>query len=159
RKTLEFLLATELRNREIVLGKLASRLLSLTLFLLTGLPILSLTQLWGGVDVGVLLLAFACTGVTMLSLAALSTLISVQSRKPRDAIVLTYLSVAGYLGATLLMQLLLFVPGALTWTLTSGEEPLLLKDVLDPVIAGNPGTMVYNLLEDLRARVPLQTAL
>ena len=41
RKTLEYLLATDLGNHEIVLGKLVSRLGYLTLFLLTGLPMLS----------------------------------------------------------------------------------------------------------------------
>jgi len=40
RKTLDFLLASDLRSREIVLGKLASRLAYLTLVLLTGLPLL-----------------------------------------------------------------------------------------------------------------------
>src|SRR5262249_36819352 len=44
RKTLEFLLATDLRNREIVFGKLVARAGNLALFVLTGLPILSLMQ-------------------------------------------------------------------------------------------------------------------
>ena len=48
RKTLEFMLATDLRNREIVLSKLFSRLANLTLFILTGLPILSILQFLGG---------------------------------------------------------------------------------------------------------------
>src|SRR2546422_1574357 len=38
RKTMEFLLATDLRNREIVLSKIGARLANLTLFVLTGLP-------------------------------------------------------------------------------------------------------------------------
>ena len=50
RKTLEFMLATDLRNREIVLSKLLSRLANMTLLLLTGLPILSMLQFIGGVD-------------------------------------------------------------------------------------------------------------
>src|SRR5262249_49676785 len=40
RKTLDFLLATDLRDREIVLGKVASLVANLGLILLTGLPVL-----------------------------------------------------------------------------------------------------------------------
>jgi ABC-type transport system involved in multi-copper enzyme maturation permease subunit len=97
RKRVEFLLSTDLKNREIVLGKLAACLANLTLLILTGLPILSLTQLLGGVDVSLLLAGFIATGLTMTSLAAISILNSVYAQKPRDAIVLTYLAVMAYL--------------------------------------------------------------
>lgn len=97
RKTLEFLLVTDLRNREIVLSKLASRYCNLGLLVLTGLPILALTQFLGGVDPDLVLAGFAVTGVTMASLAALSILQSVYAKKPRDAIVLTYLGALAYL--------------------------------------------------------------
>src|SRR5262249_54137442 len=50
RRPLEFLLATDLRDREILFGKLASRVGSLLLFLLAGLPILGLVQFFGGID-------------------------------------------------------------------------------------------------------------
>lgn len=50
RRTLEFLLATDLRDREILFGKLASRVGSLLLFLAAGLPILTLMQFFGGID-------------------------------------------------------------------------------------------------------------
>src|SRR5882757_4283527 len=47
--TLIFLLTTHLTNREIILGKLATRLLQVGLLILTGLPTLALLQLMGGV--------------------------------------------------------------------------------------------------------------
>src|SRR5207237_10738758 len=50
RRTLEFLLATDLRDRAILFGNLASRVGSLMLFLLAGLPILGLMQFFGGID-------------------------------------------------------------------------------------------------------------
>src|SRR5207244_3797186 len=68
RKTLEFMLATDLTNREIILSKLLSRLANLTLFLLTGLPILSLIQFLGGVDPNLVLAGFVATLMTMLGL-------------------------------------------------------------------------------------------
>jgi len=68
RKTLEFLLATDLRNREIILSKLGSRLANLLLFVLTGLPILSILQFLGGVDPNLVLAGFAATFLTMAGL-------------------------------------------------------------------------------------------
>ena len=97
RHTLEYLLATDLRNREIVLSKLVSRMANLSFMLLAGLPILSLMQFLGGVDPGLVLAGFAATALTMASLAALSILMSVYCNKPRDAIALTYLTALGYI--------------------------------------------------------------
>ena len=97
RKTLEFLLATDLRNREIVLGKLAARVFNLTLLILVGLPILCFLQLLGGVEPSLMIAGFAVTIMTMVSLAGLSIFNSVLTRKPRDAITLTYLGGFAYL--------------------------------------------------------------
>lgn len=97
RKTLEFLLATDLRNREIVLSKFGSRVANLTLFILTGLPILSFIQFLGGVDPTLVLTGFATTGMTMLGLAGLSILNSVLMKRPRDAIALTYLYLIAFI--------------------------------------------------------------
>ncbi len=110
RKTLEFLLATDLRNREIVLSKLASRFSNLGLLILTGLPILSITQFMGGVDPDLVLAGFATTGLTMASLTALSILQSVYAKKPRDAIILTYLATVAYLGLSSLALALRISP-------------------------------------------------
>ena len=118
RKTLEFLLATDLRNREIVLSKLASRYCNLGLLVMTGLPILGLTQLLGGVDPDLVLAGFAITGVTMASLAALSILQSVYAKKPRDAIVLTYLGALGYVALASSCLILMAPPFSSIWGFT-----------------------------------------
>jgi ABC-type transport system involved in multi-copper enzyme maturation permease subunit len=96
RKTLEFILATDLQNREIVLGKVVSRLLNLTFLLLAGVPILSFLQFLGGVDFSMVLAGFAATAMTMYSMAGLSILNSVMCRRARDAIVMTYLMALAY---------------------------------------------------------------
>ncbi len=159
RKTLEFLLATDLRDREIILGKMAAHALNLVLLLLTGLPILSLTQLWGGVDFGVLLTAFALTGVTLLSLAAVSILASVHARTAREAVVLAYLIVAGYVGASVLVHLLNLFPRIVGWPLTSGATPSTVKDAIALVTAGNTGILCLGLRDDLRSGSTLPAAL
>ena len=140
RKTLEFLLATDLRNREIVLSKLASRLANLTLLILTGLPMLSLLQLLGGVDPNLVLAGFAATGLTMLSLAALSILSSVLLRKPRDAIVVTYLGAVAYLVLAGVMELVVMLNpswGLAGLAVTWGANPVTLGDVVQGFDAGN----------------------
>ncbi len=97
RKTLEFLLATDLRNREIVLSKFGSRLCNLGLFVVTGLPILSFLQFLGGVDPDLVLASFAVVGLSIIGLASVGILNSVVYRRPRDAIAMTYLMAIGYI--------------------------------------------------------------
>jgi ABC-type transport system involved in multi-copper enzyme maturation permease subunit len=94
RHTLDMLLTTHLRGREIVVGKLAARLTHLAGVLLTGLPLLALTQLWGGVDILVLLAAFALTGLILLGVGTLSALYSVYARTVRQALAWCYPAVA-----------------------------------------------------------------
>jgi ABC-type transport system involved in multi-copper enzyme maturation permease subunit len=99
-QTLDYLLATDLRNREIVLGKLTSRLLAMFLLLLGGLPILSFVQFLGGVDPNLVLAGFAATAATMLSLGSLGILNSVYAQRPRGAVFSTYVEAGAYLLAS-----------------------------------------------------------
>src|SRR5437763_1279203 len=85
RRTLPFLLVTDLRDREIVLGKLAARLAQVVLFLLTGLPVLSLLQFFGGVDPLLLWSCYGALALTVVSTAALGMACSVTARTPRAA--------------------------------------------------------------------------
>jgi ABC-type transport system involved in multi-copper enzyme maturation permease subunit len=147
RKTLEFLLATDLNNREIVLSKLLARVANLTLLILTGLPILSLTQFLGGVDPNLVIAGFAATALTMLSLASFSILCSVYVRKPRDAIVLTYLGAAAYLAVTLLAEQAL------------AAAKLSKTGLADCVTAGNLFSALAHLREAVAAGTDLATVI
>jgi ABC-type transport system involved in multi-copper enzyme maturation permease subunit len=91
RRTLEFLLTTHLTDREIVFGKLASRLGNLLLLLLTGLPIFGIMQVLGGVEPELVLAGFAATAATMLSVGSLSILVSVLTRHTLAAVFRTYI--------------------------------------------------------------------
>jgi ABC-type transport system involved in multi-copper enzyme maturation permease subunit len=150
RKTLEHLLATDLHDHEIVFGKLAARLAYLTLILLTGLPVLSLLQLLGGVDPQLLLAGFVATGLTMVSLAALSILNSVYATRPRTAIALTYVQATTYFIVT--SCALLFwdpakMPGWAAWT-SAGNAYVALKHLQAVLMAGpgaGGGTLVSHL--------------
>ena len=88
--TLELLFTTHLRDREIVLGKLCARVVHLASVLLAALPILSLIQFWGGVEMGVLLAGFANTALMLFSVGSISILISVSSRSVTGAVLTSY---------------------------------------------------------------------
>ena len=135
-QTLPFLLASSLRNHEIILGKLASRLVSVLLIVIAGLPVFSLLQLLGGVDPAWLLAGFVVTGSTLLSLASVSIFWSTILRRSREAVLFSYLSLPAY---TLLFWLLIgwarnsSFPSTSTWT-----SPITLGDVVQAFGAGEP---------------------
>jgi ABC-type transport system involved in multi-copper enzyme maturation permease subunit len=148
RKTLEFILATDLRNREIVLSKLASRFANLTLLLLTGVPILSALQFFGGVDPNLTVAGFAATVLTMASLAGLGIFCSVQARKPRDAIALTYLTAAAYLILSTFAYFGTFIAGKAGVVLTpSWISATLPQELAEWFAAGNILVAIVRLME------------
>jgi ABC-type transport system involved in multi-copper enzyme maturation permease subunit len=107
RKTLHYLLTSQLSGAEIVLGKLAARLLQVGVLVMLGLPVVSLIGLFGGIDFQLLFLSYGATLTTIYFLATASILVSVFSRRPREAISLLYILELGWLIApTLLMSLL-----------------------------------------------------
>jgi ABC-type transport system involved in multi-copper enzyme maturation permease subunit len=157
RRTLGFLLATDLRNREIVLSKLASRLANLCLLVLTSLPILSFTEFLGGVDPDLVLGGFAATALMMLSVGSLSILCSVYSRRARAAIPLVYGLVAFYLAASTVLMVLMFVsPGVATrqFPLTS----LTIQHLVNGLNAGNPIFALVELVRRVGSGTPLADA-
>jgi ABC-type transport system involved in multi-copper enzyme maturation permease subunit len=138
KKTLEFLLATDLRNREIVLSKLGSRLANLLIFLLTGLPIVCLLQFVGGVDPDLVLAGFAATGVTALSLAGASIFASTHMKRPRDAIAVTYMLIIAYFVLSLLaLGSKFWFPIVMSANLGTQSYPITLSDVADAFGKGN----------------------
>jgi len=150
-RTLEFLLATDLRSREIVVSKLVARLANLTLLILTGLPILSIVQFLGGVDPNLLLASFAATGLTMASLAGYSILNSVLSKRSRDAIATTYLGAIGYVVLSSASWLLL-APGLGLSTFPSTANwasPITLTNCVEVFNAGNPLSAIGELFNSI----------
>jgi ABC-type transport system involved in multi-copper enzyme maturation permease subunit len=108
-KTIPLLFTTGLRDREIVLGKLFSRLAHLAFILLTGLPILCLTRLWGGIDGAALLAGLVVTGASMLSIGSLSLLWSIVCRTVLGAVLSSYACVL------IFTAFCLAIPGASPW--------------------------------------------
>lgn len=80
RRTFTLLFTTHLSAREIVLGKWLSRSAHIGGVLLAGLPVLGLVQLWGGIDMAMIVANYVNTAVLILSIGAFSILIAVRSR-------------------------------------------------------------------------------
>ena len=90
RKTLVFLLVSDLSNREIVFGKFFGRVGFLLGILFAGLPILAITQLHGGVTLKFLLCSYAITATTVIFLAAVSAACACSADTFRGAMFRSY---------------------------------------------------------------------
>ncbi|WZO99907.1 ABC transporter permease subunit [Isosphaeraceae bacterium EP7] len=91
RKTLHYLLASQLSSGEIVLGKLFARLLHIAVFVALGLPVMSLLTLFGGIDPRLVALSAALSLSLAYFLGGLSILVSTTSRSPREAVSVAYM--------------------------------------------------------------------
>src|SRR5947209_4207056 len=91
RGTLLHLLVTDLSSAEIVLGKLAARLLPLIGLLLASAPVLSICLWLGGIDPDAMLVAYAvAAGIAVLG-SGLAFLLSVWGRKTHEVLLAAYL--------------------------------------------------------------------
>jgi ABC-type transport system involved in multi-copper enzyme maturation permease subunit len=100
--TLPFLLGTQLSSREILLGKLFTRLLQVGLLILTGLPVLALVQFMGGVDLMQIVAEYAALALTALSLGCLGLFCGVFVKKPANAAWRAYQVLIAYLALSML---------------------------------------------------------
>jgi ABC-type transport system involved in multi-copper enzyme maturation permease subunit len=91
RGTLTHLLVTDLSNTEIILGKLAARLISVLGLIACALPVLALCILLGGVDPGAVLGAFVVTNGIALLACTLSLTISIWGKKTHEVMMVNYL--------------------------------------------------------------------
>lgn len=91
RRTIEYLFASSLSNAEIVLGKLAARMVHVVYLVLAGVPIFALMMLLGGIAPESLLVLTIITLCTVLTISTLSIAVSVWSARAREAVTRAYL--------------------------------------------------------------------
>jgi ABC-type transport system involved in multi-copper enzyme maturation permease subunit len=97
RKIMHYLMASRLSSGEIILDKLAARLLHVGAFILLGVPVLCLLTLFGGVAWDYILAAYLATcSITFFS-ASLAVLVSTFARRVRQGILVAYLVVIAWL--------------------------------------------------------------
>jgi ABC-type transport system involved in multi-copper enzyme maturation permease subunit len=140
RKTLGDLLTSDLSAAEIVLGKLAARLIHVGSLVAAGLPILLLTGLLGGLDPRLVLASEAATLSTAFFLGGLAILGSIQTRSVRGAMNFVF---------TLTLTWLV-LPGAIDVVLPrKGELGLRLSEWFGPINAWVAPTSPFALLVDV----------
>src|SRR5438105_3191271 len=105
-QTYDILLSTPLTNGQIVLGSLLSRLFFVLALLVSGIPIFSITQIFGGVAVSSISLSFLIASATAFVTAALAMAIATFKVGTRRTIFSFYLFVMIYLVGLFLLDTL-----------------------------------------------------
>ncbi|MEM6314618.1 MAG: ABC transporter permease subunit, partial [Planctomycetota bacterium] len=103
-QTYDILLTTPLSNGQIVLGTLLSRLFFVFALLLSGIPVFSITQIFGGVAIGDIVTSFAIAAVTALVCGALAVGIATFKIGTRRTIFSFFMFVAIYVTGGLLLD-------------------------------------------------------
>jgi ABC-type transport system involved in multi-copper enzyme maturation permease subunit len=137
RRTFILLLLTDLRNYEIVLGKLLGSLLQIGLFLAGTVPVLGLLLLLGGIDYRQIIQAALVLATTALAAGSLGGLIALWRDKTFQSLALTVLCLMLYL---CLVQALSLVPALLGWlqdgpAALSGQTVARWQSYLQPFLA------------------------
>ncbi len=105
RGTLDHMLATDLSNAEIVLGKLGVRLIPVLGLIASILPVVALSTLLGGIDplalAGSFLVAVGCAVLG----SSLALTLSVFGRKPHEVLVMTYMILVVWLFSPVILAI------------------------------------------------------
>jgi ABC-type transport system involved in multi-copper enzyme maturation permease subunit len=96
-QTYDILLSTPLTNGQIVLGSLLSRLFFVVALLISGIPVFSITQIFGGVAISSIVKSFLIAAATAFVTGALAMAIAVFKVGTRRTIFSFYLFVVIYL--------------------------------------------------------------
>ena len=111
RGTLDHMLATDLSNAEIVLGKLGVRLIPVLGLIVCLLPLSALAGLLGGIDPLALFGSFLTSVACAVLGCSLAMALSVWGRKTHEVLMVTYLLLIVWLGSPLLVLILAFTLG------------------------------------------------
>src|SRR6195952_4580277 len=103
-QTYDILLATPLSNGQIVLGSLLSRLFFVIALLISGIPVFSITQIFGGVAISAIVQSFFIAASTALVTGAVAMAIAVLKVGTRRTIFSFYLFIVLYMVGTYLLD-------------------------------------------------------
>src|SRR5947207_1690435 len=103
-QTYDILLATPLTNGQVVLGSLLSRLFFVIALLISGIPIFSITQIFGGVAISSIVMSFLIACATAFVTGALAMAIAVFKVGTRRTIFSFYLFIMLYLAIPLALE-------------------------------------------------------
>ena len=139
RGTLDHMLATDLSNAEIVLGKLGVRLVPVLGLIACVLPLSALTSLLGGIDPTALFGSFLTSIACAILGCSLAMALSVWGRKTHEVLMVTYLILIVWLGIPLLVMIVVDAMGG-RWPNST------VLSIFDSVKVTNPFYLVYRTL-------------
>jgi ABC-type transport system involved in multi-copper enzyme maturation permease subunit len=150
RGTLDHMLATDLSNVEIVLGKIGARLVPILGLIACVLPLTALTSLLGGIDPLALFGSFMTSSACAALGCSLGLILSVWGRKTHEVLISTYLILVLWLMCPVLLLLVTdsfgltalstVVPTIWRWIECSNPYYLAFAPYSDP---GKVGLMTY----------------
>jgi hypothetical protein len=146
-KRLDFQLVTDLRGRELVIGKMLARLLAVLMYPLATVPVILTMPLLFRMDPSIILYAFAYGGAMLASLSGLSALGSVLAATKKGSGNWMALFVMPYLFLVFLLSLLRFWPEV--WFFPgSPAQPVrfAVGDLVETIAIGNPLTLLVRWL-------------
>lgn len=103
-QTYDILLATPLTNGQIVLGSLLSRLFFVMALLVSGIPIFSITQIFGGVFISSIVLSFLLALSTAFVTGAMAMAIATLKVGTRRTVFTFAMGLMVYLGGTFMLD-------------------------------------------------------
>lgn len=93
RQTLDLMLTTTMRPREIVFGKLYAALTTLLLLVMSGIPVQSLVFVYGGITISDMVTLMLCYGVVALLAGGIGAFFSSLLKRSTVATVCTYATI------------------------------------------------------------------
>ena len=123
RRTFVLLLLTDMRDYEIVLGKLLGSLLPISLLLLGSIPILSMLLLLGGVAPEQVVQAILILAATVLASGSLGGLVALWRERTFQSLALSALFIVLYLCLTRVVGFMPGVAEAVAATIQSWSDP------------------------------------
>jgi ABC-type transport system involved in multi-copper enzyme maturation permease subunit len=136
RGTLDHMLATDLSNAEIILGKLGVRLVPVLGLIACVLPLAALAGLLGGIDPQALTGSFLTATACALLGCSLAATLSVWGRKTHEVLMLTYLVLIVWISSPLLL--------GLVSPLAGGSPPWsFAPELWEYSVHGNPYYLVF----------------
>jgi ABC-type transport system involved in multi-copper enzyme maturation permease subunit len=137
RRTFLLLLLTDLRNYEIVLGKLFGSLLQIVLVLVGSIPVFALLMILGGIDPYQIAETMLVLGTTALAAGSLGGLVALWRDKTFQALAMTVLFLVLYLCLVQAISLIPFVLGGFAESSSYHDEAAVRawQTALDPRMA------------------------
>ena len=149
RQTLELMLTTTMEPRDMVLGKLASSLVTMLVLAVSALPVQALVFVYGGVtlqDIGML---FLCHGVVAILTGGIGIFYSSVLRRSTVSTVCSYVTVVALTAGTMAVNLFAYrmaLRAANSYASNLNASEMASSGILRYLFLFNPAVSFYNVI-------------